>query len=62
MAWVSSLEVLAWLLGTVHRDREKWANVQWESWTGYLGMKRGLRMRDSQLGFLLKLLMEVLFT
>lgn len=61
-AWMPRLETLAWTLGVLHGDGEKRTHVQWESWTGSLGVKRERRMRDSQPGLLLELLMEALFT
>ena len=29
--------------GRASRDGEKWANVRWESWTGYRGVKKETR-------------------
>ena len=56
------LEALAWMLGTVRGDGDKWANVRQESRPGCRGVKTEMSTRDSQPGFSRGLLAEVPLT
>ena len=59
---VPRLEALAWMLGAVRGDGDKWANVRQESRTGCRGVRREMSTRDSQPGFSRDLLAEVPLT